>query len=312
MSTAVLLTSNQIRAKHIARILFCAGVRPTVTTSLEQAQAAIQDGVTLACFDAEALDSLVPMLRQQPQTQALVWSGEKNAHTVAAAPSVRQLNNVFGLRYPSAPPRNWELLRVVRQLTESDTEQPGGMIHLDWGASLHERSPASSAELDDVVSEVEQFAAEVCNPRLSASLASVAHELLMNAMYDAPVDPGGNPLFTFRRNEAIELNDDQRPELCYGCDGSRFVISVSDPFGGLRREHVFGGIARALAKAMPNRTGGGAGLGLAVVFRAMTILFFNVRRGYRTEATAVLELDVPQRELRTLPRSVHFFSKEPS
>jgi hypothetical protein len=310
MPSAVLLTSNPIRAKHIARILFCAGVKPKVTSSPEQLHEEIREGIDLACFDADALDNIVPILRQQPKTRVLVWSGEKNAHTVAAAPSVRQLNNVFGLRYPSAPPRNWELLRVVRQLTGEEDEDR--CMHLDWGAATYHRSPTSSAELDDVVSEVEQFAAEVCSPRLSASLASVAHELLMNAMYDAPVDPGGNPLFTFRRNEPIELNDDQRPDLCYGCDGSRFVISVTDPFGGLQREHVFGGITRALAKAMPNRTGGGAGLGLAVVFRAATLLFFDVQPGYRTEATAVLELDVPQREHRTLPRSVHFFTKEPA
>lgn len=307
--TAALLTSTPVLARHISRILTCSGVEPRVVGDVNAMSSAIADGCNLALFGAESLDAVVPALKGAPGARALIWSGEEAGATVAAAAAVRQIDNVFGLRYPSAPPRNWELLQVLRRM--GGAPPPSIDAYLDWGASLYRRSPTSSAELDQVVNEVEQLAGGTGGRRLGSSMAEVAHELLMNAMYDAPVGPTGEPLFRFRRNEAIELNSQQRPDIHFGCDGSRFVLSVTDPFGGLRREHVFGGISRALSRATLDRSGGGAGLGLTVIFKATTMLFFDVIRGYRTRATAVLELDVPQRELRTLPRSIHFIEQEP-
>jgi hypothetical protein len=306
--SAVLLTSTPVLAKQVARILGCAGVSPSVANDIDGLRAAISNGADFAFFGGEMLDQIVPVLKDQPRTRALVWTGEKEQNTVSAAPLVTQLNNIFGLRYPNAPPRSWELLRVARRLAGS---VPPPETLLDWGATVYHRSPGSTAELDDVVAEVERFAGQVNGRRCGASMAEVAHELLMNAMYDAPVDPAGKPLFAFRREEAIELNAEQRPDVHYGSDGSRFMISVSDPFGGLQREHVFGGIARASSSASLDRSGGGAGLGMGVIHNAVTLVFFDVVRGYRTQAAAVLELDVPQRELRALPRSVHFFQQEP-
>lgn len=307
--TAALLSPTPVLSKHIARVLCCAGVTPSVVDDVGALEKIIEGGIDLVCLGGDSLDPVVPSLKKRPRTLALVWSDDKASRLVAAAPALPQLNNVFGLRYPAGPPRSWELLRVVRRLTGARARPEG---YLDWGATIHRLAPTSTAMLDQAVTEVEGFASRVNNQRFGSSMAEVTHELLMNAMYDAPVDAAGEPLFAFRRSEAIELGAEQRPELTYGCDGARFMISVADPFGGLRREHVFGGLARSLASATLDRSHGGAGIGLAVVFRATTLLFFDVVRGQRTEATAVLELDVPQRELRTLPRSVHFFQQEPS
>ena len=88
------------------------------------------------------------------------------------------------------------------------------------------------------------------------------------------------------------------------------MISVADPFGRLRREHIFGGLARALSGGTMDTSGGGAGLGVMGMYKATTMLFFDVQPGRSTQSTAILELDVPQRELRSLPRSVHFFREE--
>jgi hypothetical protein len=73
---------------------------------------------------------------------------------------------------------------------------------------------------------------------------------------------------------------------------------------------VFSGLARAVNAGSLDRSGGGAGLGLAMMYRATSMLFFDVAAARRTQVTAILELDVPQRELRQLPRSVHFFGEE--
>ena len=54
---------------------------------------------------------------------------------------------------------------------------------------------------------------------------------------------------------------------------------------------------------------GGAGLGMMVCHNAASAMFFDVQRGRHTEVTALLELDLNQRELRTLARSLHFSAR---
>jgi hypothetical protein len=68
----------------------------------------------------------------------------------------------------------------------------------------------------------------------------LAHELLMNAMYDAPVDAQGRPKYAADRKADIRLTDSERPSVRVATDGSRLVLQVRDPFGRLERRHVFG------------------------------------------------------------------------
>ena len=86
------------------------------------------------------------------------------------------------------------------------------------------------------------------------------------------------------------------------------MLQVRDPFGRLERRHVFDGLARGLAGGEQDRSHGGAGLGLVVCHNASSALFFDVARGRHTEVTAVFELDLNLRELRTQAKSLHFWS----
>lgn len=312
MLKVAVLGQTPLVAKSIARVVGSGGGVATAANSVDELQAAIREGTDLACFALEHLEQLAPTLKECPKTRPLIWSGSRDNSHVPAIQTLQQIpraNHVFGLRYPDAPPRAWELVAVIRRFGEGKPPPMDGF--LDWGGGRFVRSPASDKERDVVVSEVERFVTSLASPKQGSAMAEVAHELLMNAMYDAPVDPKGRPLFAHDRTASISLSPQQRPHFLCGCDGSRVVISVVDPFGGLRREHVFGGLARALSSGTMDRSGGGAGLGLTVVYKATTLLFFDVVPRTRTQATAILELDVPQRELRTMPRSVHFFVKEP-
>ena len=137
--------------------------------------------------------------------------------------------------------------------------------------------------------------------------AELGHELIMNAMYDAPVDAFGRPKYAADRKAEIALADHERPALRLATDGTRIALQVRDPFGRLERRHVVDGLARGLAGGELDRSHGGAGLGLLVCHNASTALWFDVVPGQRTEVTALLELDVNLRELRTSARSLHFW-----
>jgi hypothetical protein len=70
---------------------------------------------------------------------------------------------------------------------------------------------------------------------------------------------------------------------------------------------VVDGLARGLAGGEIDRSGGGAGLGMMVCHNASTALFFDVVASRQTEVTALFELDVNLRELRTSAKSLHFW-----
>jgi len=132
---------------------------------------------------------------------------------------------------------------------------------------------------------------------------------LMNAMYDAPVDERGVPRYAGDRKAVVHLPPDDAARLRCATDGTRVVVQVRDRFGGLLRKHVVDGLARGLAGGEMDQSHGGAGLGMSVCHHNALAIFFDVGRGRHTEVTAVLELDLNLREVRTLARSLHLFGE---
>jgi hypothetical protein len=282
-----------------------------VVNSSSEMERMINNGqVSLVCVDDDALSQILPLIKKHRNVQVFLWFSESIEALLDRLVAIPQINHLFGLRYPDAPPRTWELLAIIRRW--ADRKQPPQNGFLDWGAAGFERTPGSTQDLQKVVDEVETFAKIVVGDRLASSMSEVAHELLMNAMYDAPVDHKGRQMFAHDRTSSIRLEPQQRPRFFCGCDGSRLLLSAEDPFGRLKREHVFGGLARSLANGTMDKSGGGAGLGFMVIYRACTMLFFDVIQGVRTRATAILELDIPVRELRNVPKSIHFFQEKPA
>ena len=102
---------------------------------------------------------------------------------------------------------------------------------------------------------------------------------------------------------------DVRRITSFGSDGVRLLLSAADPFGRLTRDHLLGGVHRALTQGTMDRQGGGAGLGFFVIFNSSSLIFVDILPGRLSQVTSILELDVPQREQRTLPKSIHLFNK---
>jgi len=305
----LILSKSPLLGRSMARVVGCAGATAQVITELGELERTIKkDQVRLVCLPVSMLEESLALTRGSKGVQFMVCVEGPTEEVLPVICEAPQVSHVFGLRYPEAPPRVWELLAVVRRWADGEVPPFGG--YLGWGGLTLERQPATTEDRDAVVNEVEQLCRTLLGEREAGAMAEVAHELLMNAMYDAPVGPNGRPLYAHDRRASISLAPAQRPRFFCGCDGSKLVLSAVDPFGRLRREHVFGGLTRALATGSMDRSGGGAGLGFMVMYRACTMLFFDVQPGVSTQATTVLELDVPSRELRRLPRSIHFFHRE--
>jgi hypothetical protein len=149
-------------------------------------------------------------------------------------------------------------------------------------------------------------------------ITEVTYELLMNAMYDAPVDAQGRPRYAFDRKKAITLAEIEAPVVRLGSDGLLMVVEVTDPFGLLSRKHIVRGLLRgrrageSVDGEVVDASHGGAGLGLFKVYSSSAALLTEVHHRQLTRVLSVHDLDVTPRELRTLPCSLHLFDVPPS
>lgn len=124
-------------------------------------------------------------------------------------------------------------------------------------------------------------------------------EMLMNALYDAPVDAAGRPLFAeVAPADRKALPHEHEAIVHYACDGIRFAIAVRDAFGRLERGTVLRYLHKCLHEEQQiDRKAGGAGLGLYLMASSASSVYFRVEPGRATEAVCTFELGGPRPRL---------------
>lgn len=136
-----------------------------------------------------------------------------------------------------------------------------------------------------------------------------AEEMMMNAIYDAPVGAEGKPLFNhLSRKTEVALHPEQQATFRFGCDGNVLAVSVRDPFGALSREIIIKYLESCYANqaGIMNSEKGGAGRGLHQIFESCDWTVFNVKPGHSTEVIGLFEID---RKSEGLPQFHYFFVK---
>ena len=302
---AVVLERNKLVNRRIARVLGCAGFEARQYDEPEKVDSATLGEPNLVLADAFDADLVMRFLREKPGMKAILYTGEALDRHLSKALEEPRLVALMGRPTFEVPPREDDLLHVAKRLLAS--ESAPFESHLAWGAAGFAFSLTNATERDAAVKEVIAFVARLGAPkRVGEMLGELAHELLMNALYDAPVDRDGKPRFAHDRKAEIKLGAEDAAVLRVGSDGVRIAIEVQDRFGRLARKHVFGGLVRALKSGQMDTAGGGAGLGMLVAYRSTTALFYDVVAGQKTRVTGLFDLDLNLREFKTLPKTIHF------
>lgn len=303
----VVFERNRQVARRVARQLLVLGAEVVIVEEPGQLAAAIPTA-RLLCADAFDGDAVLEAVRVFPQLRGLLWTAEPARRALRYMTESPSISNLCGRKDFESAPRPWELLMVARRLLGQGAEPVPRESFVDWGHAAFAQQIHSSAERDAAVATIQERVAALQVPRRVAEMfGELGHELIMNAMYDAPVDPQGRPKYAANRKAELRLEDRECPTVWLATDGSRLVLQVSDPFGRLQRKHVMDGLARGLAGGEMDQSHGGAGLGMMMCHNSAALLVFDVRRGGRTEVTAVFELDLNLREFRTQARSIHYF-----
>jgi hypothetical protein len=323
----VILERNKLVGRKVARFFMAAG-NTAVTIEDPTALPGALDGVNVLCADTFDGDLVAEQVRARPGMRGVLWTAEplhrslrylvgtaaidersesrRGPASVGEGARPLSIDHVLGRRDFESAPRAWELTMLARRIQGAPT--PPLSAYLDWGFTALDIDVRATSDREAAAAKIHGFVGALGVPRRVAEMfGELGDELLMNAMYDAPVDAAGRPKYAADRKAHIELAAHERPALRIATDGTRLALQVRDPFGRLERRHVFDGLARGLAGGEQDRSGGGAGLGMMVCHNASTAMFFDVVPHRHTEVTALFELDINLREFRTQAKSLHFW-----
>ena len=160
----------------------------------------------------------------------------------------------------------------------------GTEVHLTRLRDYQGRSRA----IDEVLAHAEQVGVR---SKVRSQIGQVCEELLMNALYDAPVDEDGNLLFG-----EVELKDrlgqlSPRPvSIRYAATETGFAVSVRDRFGRLDKETILRYLDKCLhSPTQIDRKVYGAGLGLYLIANAATQYIVNIAPGMATEVVCTFD-----------------------
>jgi hypothetical protein len=269
---AAVLERNKVVNRRIARVLGCAGYEVQQHEQPEKVTAEQLGDPTLILADAFDADGIMRLLFKLPRTRAILYTGEPLDRLLAKALEEPRLVALMGRPSFEVPPREDDLLHITRRI--HTPESAPFEAHLAWGASGFHYSLTDERERDAAVKETIALTAKLGAPkRVGEMLGELSHELLMNAMWDAPVDAHGNARYAHDRKMSIKLDAGDAATLRVASDGVRIAIEVQDRFGRLERRHVFGGLTRSLKK---------------------------------TRVTGLFDLDLNLREFKQLPKTIHF------
>jgi hypothetical protein len=305
---AVLIERNKLVSRRLVRYMTCAGLEPVALEDPAELRKHL-DGAFLVAGDAFDAEQIAEALRVKPKLRSVLWTAEPVQRSLRYMTTFAGMSNVLGRPDFDTPPRGWELMMVLRRLLRPADEPPKFAWYLDWGFTGFQERITDSACRDRIVDKVQRFASHIgVRKAVADQFGELAYELIMNAMYGAPIDRQGRPKYAADRKANLVLPNDEQPILRLASDGARLAIQVSDPFGGLLRKHVFDGLQRGLAGGQMDRSHGGAGLGMTICHNATAAMFYDVTTGKRSDVTGLIDLEMNQRDFKTQPKSLHFFS----
>ncbi|MCS6912779.1 MAG: ATP-binding protein [Myxococcales bacterium] len=287
---AIVIDRSRTTARRVARVLQAAGFRTEIREPGEGLSGP-GDGASATLLIAEEAAADVLRQAQQPAITAIYSAGEPDVAALLAEP---QLAAVLAYR-PSGGRLDFEseLLGLARHLRGGPLPPLQGLLL--WGARAFSAEIHTIAGRAAAVEHISTLCAEqlATSRRVADAAGEIVHELITNAMYDAPVNGDGRMRYAHDRTAPVHLPPEDAVIFRYGTDGIRLALEVEDRFGRLRRADLVASLRRGAAGEV-NQEQGGAGIGLARVVRACQSLLCEVEPGRRTRVTAVLDIDPPR------------------
>lgn len=292
----IAVSPDKAFGKQLAVALKAAGGAVDAHLSLDElGKGELQAALLVLHLDGELAGAAPVITRLTGETRVIVILPRTN---LAAVVDIMQSSErVAGMMVAD----DFDMRRLSAMATRALAGDIFGLEKLIlWGTQIHSCLVGDYQEKSLCIAQVSEFA-ELMGVRRKyrESIEQCLDEMLMNALYDAPIDEQGRHIFAeIPTKTRISLRVEQKVVVQFACDGTQFAISVRDSFGTLERATVL----RYLHKCLHNeqqidRKVGGAGLGLYMMTNSSTEVFFNVLPGVATEAVCTFHLESPKVQL---------------
>jgi hypothetical protein len=258
---------------------------------------------------SEGTNFLLTRAGKDPAAFQAVMANVKGDTTAAVLlPRVDLAPMLDVMRHPNVKAAIVEDYLDVRLLTYISAKAIWGDIFgvskvVPWGVKIHSELVNTHDERNQALASVAHFAKTIgLRKKYREAIELVLDELLMNALYNAPVDGQGKAVFgEVAPKDRAGLRLERPAILQVACDGARFALSVRDSFGSLRRDTVLSYLSRASGSSgqMETKTSG-AGLGLYLVANNVTEFIANILPGTATEMIAIFDIQSPRQQLKHL------------
>lgn len=233
--------------------------------------------------DIEAVDQLLPRLRRRAQTAIIVphtkldhlngFLGDARINHVIAGDELER-----GVHITATKLLTGDIFGIEKYLPE-DVD-----VHYMRLRDFKGRGTA----LDTILA----YASEAgIRRQVRNAIGQVCEELLMNALYDAPVDDEGRQIFAEvdPRDRTTSLSP-KPVSIRYAAYKDGFAVAVRDRFGRLAKNTILAYIEKCLhAPVQIDRKTYGAGLGIYLVANAAARYVVNVAYGIATEVVCTFD-----------------------
>lgn len=325
-ATILLLVSNPKEQQLLTRVLSSTGCRLQVVNSIEEAEQTImQSNVDLLVADydqesqsleANGLAAFDSFLSRFSQQRASHWvNGHTKILLLAERRNNTEMRDIFNLSFVSnivAKSHDFdadELIITVGKIVRNDIFGPEK--YLCYGATPVAYEVSSSSQKELLIQSLTDYASGIgVNKRIVSAACTVADELLMNAIYNAPIYPNGvRPYARRMRTVPVDLQPNETCFFSFASDGRQLVISVRDRFGSLTPEKIRSYMSRCFAMGdnQIEQKQGGAGMGFYFIMQNLNKLIVNISPGRGTEFIGILDISGTYREYVERYKSFHIF-----
>jgi len=312
---SALLIGDALRLRAASRVVVCAGGQAAHEPDLARAIERLGERpLTYALIDLAALgdtplEALHDLRAAAPQTKLLLLS---HPSPPPCFPELLALPFFYHLLALESP---WFMEELAATLCKLEHGLALGLpCYLPWGAQIQEIRLTCSDDKATALQRIAEHMGQLgIGGRVMRRLQDIADEMIMNAIYDAPLDDTGRPKFAhLTRHTPVTLAQTEQSTLSFGSDGRTFALGIRDPFGALTVETLKGYVGKGLRRGddQIDQKAGGAGLGLYLQFDFMGSMVLNLAPGRITEMIGLLDIRGSFRDLATAPKSFNCFVAE--
>lgn len=297
--------------KVARRALIATGGDLRVITSASEMEAAVLENwadlyvVNYDEKDLQASSVIKRLLDNQMNIPVVILSEKKDKNHLVDLFSHDRLRNLIARNDQILEE---EMITTVEKILRKDVF--GMEKYLTWGVEFVTEPVKDSIEKNDQVARVGEFVKKLqCDERFVRLAEIVADEMIMNALYDAPVDANGKPLYAhLPRTDRVSLPD-RHAQLQYGTDGRYFAISCTDHFGALKAQTVVSYLRKCFLhdEHQIDAKQGGAGVGFYMIFQSISQLVINIEEGKKTEMIGLIDIRPMYKDSKKRTKSFNIF-----